>query len=95
MRSLSGIYPEYSGSVAFYAVNVDPSTSIEEAAKYSRNQEWTFPVAKPDQDMVRNFNVVKHSVKVAFGGDGVIVYRDGFGRGDAGKWAQVFQELGG
>ena len=45
--------------------------------------------------MVRNFNIVKHSVKVAFGADGVIVYRDGFGKGNADKWAQVFQDLSG
>ena len=79
----------------FYAVNVDPSASLEEVARYGQNQEWRFPVAKPDEEMVRNFNVVKHSVKVAFDGNGVIVYRDGFGRGDAGKWTQVFQGLGG
>ena len=43
--------------------------------------------------MLRNFNIVKHSVKVAFGTDGVIVYRDGFGKGNAGAWTQVFQDL--
>ncbi|MCE2458468.1 MAG: hypothetical protein J4G14_11745 [Dehalococcoidia bacterium] len=95
MRSLSGIFPEHSGSVDFYAVNVDPSTSLDEAAGYGQNQDWTFPVAKPDDGMIRNFNIVKHSVKVAFGGDGVIVYRDGFGKGNAGTWTQVFQNLSG
>ena len=77
----------------FYAVNVDPFASLEEAVGHGQNQGWTFPVAKPDDGMVRNFNIVKHSVKVAFGGDGVIVYRDGFRQGNAGKWTQVFQDL--
>ena len=93
MRSLSGIYPEYSEGVNLYAVNVDTFASLEEAVEYGQNQGWTFPAVKPDEGMVRNFNIIKHSVKVAFGRDGVIVYRDGFGKGDAGKWAQVFQDL--
>ncbi len=79
----------------FYAVNADPSESLKSAAQYGQNQGWTFPVAHPDEGMIRNFNVVKHSTKVAFGGNGVIIYRDGFGRGDPGRWQQVFQELGG
>ena len=77
----------------FYAVNVDTFASLEEAVGYGQNQDWTFPVAKPDDEMVRNFNIIKHSVKVAFGSDGVIVYRDGFGKGDAGTWTQVLQDL--
>ena len=93
MRSLSGIYPEHAAGVDFYAVNVDTFASLEEAVEYGQNRNWTFPVAKPDDGMVRNFNIIKHSVKVAFGGDGVIVYRDGFRQGNAGTWTQVFQDL--
>ena len=93
MRSLSGIYPEHAAGVDLYAVNVDTFASLEDAVEYGQNQDWTFPVAKPDDGMVRNFNIIKHSVKVAFGRDGVIVYRDGFGKGGADKWTQVFQDL--
>ena len=77
----------------FYAVNVDTFASLDEAVGYGQNQGWTFPVAKPDDGMTRNFNIVKHSVKVAFGGDGVIVYRDGFSGGNPSTWRQVFQDL--
>ena len=79
----------------FYAVNADPSESLKSAAQYGQNQGWTFPVAHPDGGMLRNFNIVKHSVKVAFGADGVIVYRDGFGRGNPDTWTEVFQDLSG
>ena len=95
MRSLTEIYPEFSGSVDLYAVNVDTSDSLKSAAQFGQNQGWTFPVAHPGEGMIRDFKVTKQSTKVAFDGNGVIVYRDGFGRGDPGRWQQVFQELGG
>ena len=93
MRSLKDIYPEFSGDVDFYAVNADPSESLKSAASYGQKQGWTFPVAHPSEGMLRNFNIVKHSVKVAFGADSLIVYRDGFGKGNAGTWTRVFQDL--
>ena len=95
MRSLKDIYPEFSESVDFYAVNVDASDSLKSAAQFGQNQGWTFPVAHPSDGMLRDFRVTKQSTKVAFDGSGVITYRDGFGGGNADTWRQVLQDLGG
>ena len=95
MRSLTEIYPAFADKVDFYAVNVDASDSLKSAAQFGQNQGWTFPVAHPSEGMIRDFKVTKQSTKVAFNGNGLIVYRDGFGRGNADTWTQVFQDLGG
>lgn len=88
------IYPEFVGSVDLYAVNYDLSESLESVHEFAQNQEYTFPVAQPpSRDMAAAFGVTRQSTKVAFGGDGVIVYRDGFGQGNADTWRQVFQDL--
>ncbi len=88
------IYPEFAGSVDLYAVNYDLSESLESVHSFAQNQEYTFPVAQPpNRDMAADFGVTRQSTKIAFGGDGVIVYRDGFGRGNADTWGQVFQDL--
>lgn len=93
LRSLKDIYPQFDESVDFYAVNVNPLDSLGDAVNYRQNQGWTFPVAQPNREIQRDFNVTKHSTKVAFGKDGVIVYRDGFGGGNIGIWTQVLEDL--
>ena len=77
----------------FYAVNYDLSESLASAVAYGQSQDWTFPVAQPNREMLRDFNLTYHSTKVAFGKDGVIVYRDGFGGGNIEVWTQVLEDL--
>ena len=93
LRSLKDVYPQFEDSVDFYAVNYDPSESIAAAAAYGRDQGWTFLVAQPNREMLRDFNLRYHSTKVAFGKDGVIVYRDEFRGGNIGVWTQVLEGL--
>ena len=93
MRSLKDVYPQFDDSVDFYAVNYDLSESLASAASYGESQGWTFPVAQPNREMLRDFDLAYHSTKVAFGKDGVFVYRDGFGKGNIGVWTQVLEDL--
>ena len=95
MQSLKDIYPEYAGRVDFYVVNQNGADTIEDVVKFGEDRGWVFPAAQPGRGMLASLNVRQQSIKIAFGGGGVIVYRDGFGRGNADKWTQVFQELGG
>ncbi len=91
---MKDLYPEFKNDVDLYAVNYDLSESIQSVHRFAQNQEYTFPVAQPpSRNMAADFGVTYQSTKVAFGGDGVIVYRDGFGRGNADTWRQVFQDL--
>ena len=91
---MTDLYPEFTNDVDLYAVNYDLSESIESVNRFARDRGYTFPVAQPpNRDMAADYGVTYQSTKVAFGGDGVIVYRDGFGKGNADKWRQVFQDL--
>ena len=93
MRSLKDVYPQFADEVEFYAVNYDLSESLGDVTTFGQNQGWTFPVAQPNREMLTDFNVTYHSTKVAFGKDGVIVYRDGFGKGNIEVWTQVLRDL--
>ena len=95
MQSLKDIYPEFADRVDFYVVNQNAADTIEDVVKFGEDRGWTFPAAQPGEGMLASLRVTQQSIKVAFGGDGVIVYRDGFSGGNANKWRQVFQELGG
>ena len=93
MQSLKGVYPEFADSVAFYAVSVNPIDSVESVAKYGSQQGYPWPMAQPGEGMLKSLRVTSHSTKVAFGADGVIVYRVGFGKGNAQVWRELFMQL--
>ena len=93
MQSLKAIYPEFADKVDFYAVNADPSDSFESVAAFGQSNGYPWPMAQPDGEMIRSFRITKHSTKVAFGADGVIVYRAGFGGGNANEWRELFRQL--
>ena len=48
--------------------------------------------------MLKRWNFLKtgfyEGIKIAFDGDGIIVYRDGYGAGDEDRWRDVFEKLG-
>jgi hypothetical protein len=87
------IYPEYADAVAFYAVGVDPTETIEELEAYRQKQGYPWPMATAGQRMLASLNVRVQSTKIAFGRDGVITYRDGYGKGSDETWRRVFEEL--
>ena len=89
------VYPEYADEVAFYGIGADPSESIEELEAYSVSQGYTWPMAVPESDMLRDLKILVQSSKVAIDGDGVIVYRDGYAQGSDETWRSVFEELAG
>lgn len=87
------LYPQYQDAVAFYSVSVDPSETIEELQAYRQQQGYPWPVATAGPRMLADLNVRVQSTKLAFGRDGVITYRDGYGKGNDERWRQVFEEL--
>ena len=95
MRSLTGLYPEYADGVDFYAVNVDLSAELDELEAFGQKQGYPWRIAHSDREMLVNLHVTQQSTKIAFGGDGVIIYREGMGRGGLDKWREVFESLSG
>ena len=93
MQRLKTIYPEYEGKVDFYAVGANPTVDVGKLESYRQEQGYPWPVAQPVGDTIRDFDVRVQSTKVAFNSQGVIIYREGFGRGGEDVWHDVFQEL--
>ena len=93
MQRLKAIYPEFADKVDFYAVNADPSDSFESVAEFGQRNGYPWPMAQPAEGMLKSFRITKHSTKVAFGADGVIVYRAGFSAGSANEWRELFRQL--
>ena len=89
------VYPEYADEVAFYGIGVDPSEGFEELEAYSDSQGYTWPMAIPESDMLRDLKILVQSSKVAIDRDGVIVYRDGYAKGSDETWRSVFEEIAG
>ncbi|MDA0770254.1 MAG: hypothetical protein O2821_08540 [Chloroflexi bacterium] len=86
------IQPEFADKVSLYLVRADPSEDLEYLEEYRKKNEYPWPVSIPDDDMLSNFRVISQSTKVAVNGDGIITYRDGYGRGGD-SWEDVFSEL--
>ena len=93
MQSLKRVYPEFADKVAFYAVNQDLSDSFESVAAFGQSNGYPWPMAQPGREMLESFRVTQQSTKVAFGPDGVIVYRAGFNAGSANEWRELFRRL--
>jgi hypothetical protein len=52
-------------------------------------------VAEAAGSTLRDLKVQVQSTKMAFDGQGVVVYRDGYAQGDPDRWREVFQQLAG
>ena len=95
MRRLASIYPDYADDVALYVVGVDPTEELEAMEAYAQQQGYPWPIAEAGEGMRRNLFVLQRSTKIAFNGDGIITYREGYGRGGEAAWRKVFAELAG
>ncbi len=91
MRSLTDIYPPFEDAVELYAVAF--SEPLSELQAYQNESGHPGAVAQSVGNMARDFRVTQQSTKVAIDGDGVIVYRAGYGRGSAADWERVLREM--
>ena len=75
-----------------YLIRADPSETLEYLEGYRKEFEYPWPETVPDPDMLKDFRILTQSSKVAVDGNGIITYRDGYGRGRD-SWEGVFAEL--
>lgn len=87
------IQPEFSDSVLFYLIGTDPSEDLEKLTTYRDKNEYPWPIAYPSQGTLKSLRVVSQASKIAIDADGVITYRDGYGRGSDQAWKEVFEGL--
>ena len=79
--------------MAFFALDIDPSTSLSGIEGFRVDQGYPWPVGRADRKVLSAFDVFTQSTKVAFDTGGIITYRAGYGRGDVDTWHGVFEEL--
>lgn len=79
--------------MALYAISVDTSDTLQGIEEYHQIQGYPWQPALPGPDMLQSLQIVQRSTKVAFDADGIVVYRAGFGEGDADDWRAVFEQL--
>ena len=93
MRRLATLDPKYTENVAFYLVGSDPTQTVDLLEKDRQKQDYPWPVAGIGSSGLRDLHVLQQSTKIAIDGNGVITYRDGFGRGDLDKWRNALEDL--
>jgi thiol-disulfide isomerase/thioredoxin len=93
MNQLKDIYPEFADNLQFIAIGQDPTEPLADLVAYRDSQGHSWPVALPGRGMLAELRITSQSFKIAFDGDGVIVYRDGYGGGDLDTWRSVMVDL--
>lgn len=71
----------------------DPLEGVSALDEQRRKQGYPWLVAEPVGGMLRDMEALVQSTKIAIDSNGVIVYRDGYGRGGEDVWRGVFGEL--
>ncbi len=95
MRRLKEVYPAYADEVAFYVVGADPTETLDELESYRAREGHPWQVAMGNRRMLPDLNVLRQDTKVAFDANGLITYRQSYGRGTAEMYHQVLAALAG
>ena len=93
MAQIKEFYPEYADGVDFIAIGQDPTEPLDELVAFRDGQDHPWPVAIPGRGMLASLRITSQSFKLAFDGDGLITYRDGYGGGDVETWRNVMAAL--
>ena len=93
MNQIKDIYPEYADNLEFIAIGQDPTEPLTDLIAFRDSQGHPWPVALPGRGMLAELRITSQSFKIAFDGDGVIVYREGYGSGDIDEWRAVMADL--
>jgi alkyl hydroperoxide reductase subunit AhpC len=94
LHELKEIYPEFSNDIEFITIGVDPTESIETLAQYKHQIGQPWPIAKPIGSMISDLKILSQSAKVAFNSNGIITYRDGYGKGNRTVWREWMENNG-
>lgn len=90
-ETLKTVYPKYSKSVRFLAIDMDGD--INDAAKYrdSTGYGWEFGVSR---EMIIDYGALRASTTYIISKDGIILYKKS-GALDKGNWEKALERLSG
>lgn len=86
----SEIGSDYNDTVAFYLVSSEPVDRLT-MDKERNGYPWT--VAHIGRAVWEDLNIFTQGSKVALSGEGVILHRYGYGRGDFASWNALFDDI--
>jgi|TARA_B100000809_G_C14809183_1_gene413188 hypothetical protein len=90
---MKDVYPEFADKVDFYAIGQSPFESIDQLESYRIKEEYPWPIAEVDPNILRSLRVLQQSTKIALDHQGIITYRAGYADGGVDKWRAVFSDL--
>ena len=90
---MKNIYPEFANKVDFYAIGYSEVETMDQLEHDRIQQGYPWPIAKIDDDVLKELKVLQQSTKIALDHQGVISYRAGYGNGGDDKWREVFSDL--
>ena len=95
LKRLHTIYPDYTDKVTFFSVGVDPTESLTDLNFQRERGGHVWDISIAGAGMLSSLNVVQQSTKIAFDGNGLIIYRKGYGEGSVSEWEEVMNKLSG
>jgi len=93
LRRLNTVYKEYGNTVAFLAIDVDPSEHVDIIRSFKETEGYTWYMASADPQVLRDFDIKRQSSKIIIDSRGIIVSRKN-SIGDSEKsWRDAFESL--
>ena len=92
-RLLKALHPPYADTVEFLAISTDPFDDGEAIRRYRDGNEYPWMMAPTDLEMIKEYGVRVQATKFGIDGDGIIVYKRGYGTGSEADWVQVLEQL--
>ena len=90
---MKNVYPEFAGSVDFYAIGLSSFESIEDLESFREKERYPWPIAGIDTGVLKDLDVLLQSTKIALDHQGIISYRAGYATGGDAEWREVFADL--
>jgi hypothetical protein len=90
---LKPLYLPVKDKVGFYAVDIDPSETIDMVRQYPITTGYSWTYALGNVGMLQTLNVTSTDIKYVVDQNGVITYTAGYGVADVATWTNVLQAL--
>ena len=90
---MKNIYPEFANKVDFYAISYSEVETMDQLEHDRIQQGYPWPIAKIDDDVLKELKVLQQSTKIALDHQGVILYRSGYRKGGVDEWRKVLSDL--
>jgi hypothetical protein len=79
--------------VNFLAIGIDPTETADVLRRYQTSQEYPWPAAVGNREMLQAYNVTSTSTKYGMDRSGLVNWRRGYGVASASEWDELLRAL--